>query len=60
MIWSYFFIGFIWLLICDLFVQKMPNNFVRARYWLLWPVTFSAFVIGFINAVIDKWNDEEM
>tara|TARA_B110000208_G_scaffold6183_1_gene7905 strand:+ start:765 stop:956 length:192 start_codon:yes stop_codon:yes gene_type:complete len=57
---SYLLFGFTWMTICDVFIQKMPNNGVRLRYLFLWPFTFGAFVIGFINAVINKWNDEDM
>jgi hypothetical protein len=58
-IMSYLVVGAVWMGIWDLGFQKMPNNGVRIRYWLLWPFTLGAFVIGVINATIETWNDDE-
>jgi len=55
LIWNYFFIGFVWLLFCDFFVQKMPNWGVRLRYFLLWPFTLTAFLIG----LFDAWRNNQ-
>lgn len=56
---SYLVVGAIWMTICDFGIQRMPNNGVRMRYFLFWPFTLGAFVLGFINAVIEKWNEDE-
>lgn len=58
-IWKYLAIGFIWLLICDLYLAKFPTNGARMRYFLLWPITLGAFIIGVINAMSEQ-QDEEM
>ena len=43
---TYLIIGFLWLSLWDVFIQKMPNNGTRIRYLLLWPFTLIAFLIG--------------
>jgi hypothetical protein len=55
---SYLLVGAIWMTICDFLIHRMPNNNTRIRYFLLWPVTLGAFVLGFIVAVIQKWDDD--
>lgn len=53
-------IGFVWLLIVDLYMAKgQMENGTRIRYFLLWPFTLGAFILGVINA-ISKDNDEDM
>ena len=53
---AYLIIGFIWLAIWDLGIQKMPSNGTRLRYLFLWPVTLVAFIIGFIQSWINHTN----
>ena len=55
LIWNYCFVGFCWLIFCDLFIQRMPNNSVRLRYLFLWPVTLTAFLMG----VYDAWRNHK-
>ena len=50
---AYLIIGFLWLTIWDVFIQKMPNNGTRIRYLFLWPFTLIAFLIGIFQA----WNN---
>jgi len=52
----YLLIGFVWLAIWDLGIQKMPSNGTRLRYLLLWPVTLCAFIVGFIQSWINQMN----
>ena len=57
---KYLMIGFVWLLIVDLYMAKgQMENGTRIRYFLLWPFTLGAFILGVINA-ISKDNDEDM
>tara|TARA_B110000285_G_scaffold23614_1_gene22755 strand:+ start:195 stop:383 length:189 start_codon:yes stop_codon:yes gene_type:complete len=49
---GYLLVGFIWMTLWDLGIQKMPNNGTRIRYFFFWPFTLIAFIIGFI----ESWN----
>ena len=53
-------IGFVWLLIVDLYMaQGIMNNSTRIRYFLLWPFTLGAFILGVIQALLnDQDNDD--
>tara|TARA_B110000503_G_scaffold120796_1_gene183777 strand:+ start:284 stop:469 length:186 start_codon:yes stop_codon:yes gene_type:complete len=53
---TYLIIGFIWLSLWDVFVEKMPNNGTRMRYFFLWPITLIAFLIGIIEALNNRNN----
>jgi hypothetical protein len=55
---TYLIIGFIWLLLHEIVGMKIDNG-MRIRLWLLWPFTLIAWVIGFINAFIDSFNNKE-
>ena len=56
---KYLMIGFVWLLIVDLYMaQGMMNNSTRIRYFLLWPVTLGAFIFGAIQAIINDQNQD--
>jgi len=56
---KYLMIGFVWLLIVDLYMaQGMMNNSTRIRYFLLWPVTLGAFIFGVIQAIINDQNQD--
>jgi len=55
----YLSIGTLWCFITDVFMTQMENNNTRLRYIVFWPVTFIAFVMGFIDAWNNR-NDEEM
>ncbi len=52
----YILIGLIWCLITDLYISKMPDNSVRVRYIIFWPITLGAFVYGFIESFINHIN----
>jgi len=54
----YLLIGVLWCFITDVFMTQMDGNGTRLRYILFWPVTFIAFIMGFIDAM--KRDDEEM
>lgn len=54
----YILTGTLWCFICDNFMVKMDSNMTRVRYILFWPYTLVAFIIGFINALIESYNDE--
>jgi hypothetical protein len=56
---SYFLLGALWLIICDFGIQRMPNNGTRIRYFLFWPITLTAFIVGFIDALIRSFNEGE-
>jgi len=51
-LFTYFLIGFIWLCIWDVLIQKMPSNGTRVRCFLFWPVTLGAFIVGIIQSFI--------
>lgn len=46
----YLLVGFFWLILHEVLGLKM-NNGMRFRLWVLWPVTLTAWVIGFIEAI---------
>ena len=52
-------IGFVWLLIVDLYMaQGMMNNSTRIRYFLLWPFTLGAFILGVIQALLNNQDED--
>ena len=52
-------IGFVWLLIVDLYMAfGQMNNSARIRYLLLWPFTLGAFIFGVIQAIINDQNQD--
>jgi hypothetical protein len=53
---GYLLIGFLWMTIWDLGIQKMPTNGTRIRYLFFWPFTLVAFIIGFIESWIKHTN----
>ena len=57
---TYLIIGTIWCFITDYFFTDMElSNGARIRFILLWPITLSFFIWGFIQNLINN-NDEEM
>lgn len=57
---TYLIIGTIWCFITDYFFTDMElSNGARIRFVLLWPITLSFFIIGFIENIINN-GDEEM
>jgi len=56
---KYLMIGFVWLLIVDLYMAfGQMNNSARIRYLLLWPFTLGAFIFGVIQAIINDQNQD--
>lgn len=49
----YLLVGVIWLLIHGLGKMKLDNG-QRIRLFLLWPITFFAFIIGMLQALINR------
>lgn len=64
---NYLIVGVVWLLLHELMYLNQPkdltqhgmNNGMRVRLILFWPITLSAWIIGFIEAARNHWNDEE-
>ena len=54
----YLIVGIIWLLIHEILGFKM-NNGMRLRLLLAWPVTLSAWIIGFVDAMYNSFFDNE-
>ena len=55
---KYLMIGFVWLLIVDLFMEMQMDNKQRIRYFLLWPFTLGAFILGVILALLNYQNQD--
>jgi len=55
---KYLLIGFVWLLIVDLFMEMQMDNKQRIRYFLLWPFTLGAFILGVILALLNDQNQD--
>jgi len=53
MIITYIFIGWIWALLNE---KHIINNSHRLRMVFFWPITLTTFIVGFIEAIIDKNN----
>ncbi len=63
---SYLIVGVVWLLLQEFiyvsqndFPHHKMNNGLRVRLLLLWPITMTAWIIGFIEAMRNHYNDEE-
>ena len=56
---KYLMIGFVWLLIVDLYMAfGQMSNGTRIRYFLLWPFTLGAFILGVIQAILNDHNQD--
>ena len=55
---KYLMIGFVWLLIVDLFMEMQMDNKQRIRYFLLWPFTLGAFILGVILVLLNDQNQD--
>ena len=53
---AYSLIGICWLFLHEIIGWKMDNS-GRLRLFLFWPVTMVAWIVGFIQAMIDSWNN---
>lgn len=52
----YLLAGLVWALLNE---GNIQSNGHRIRLVLFWPVTFVAFIVGFIEAVINQSNEDE-
>lgn len=62
---NYLLVGVVWLILHELiyvsqndFPHHKMDNGLRVRLILLWPITMTAWIIGFIEAARSHWNDE--
>lgn len=53
----YFIIGFIWLLFIEFILNMKIDDKTRFRYFVFWPFTFGAFIIGVIEYYRNKDKD---
>lgn len=53
----YLLIGTIWGILHE---GRIETSSQRIRFILLWPITLIAWIIGFISAMLNQFNDEEM
>jgi len=49
----YIIIGFIWLILWDIVILRMPNNRMRLQYLFLWPIMLIVVIVG----VTQTWNN---
>jgi len=49
----YIIIGFIWLILWDIVILRMPNNRMRLQYLFLWPIMLIVVIVG----VTQIWNN---
>ena len=49
----YIIIGFIWLILWDIVILRMPNNRMRLQYLFLWPIMFIVVIVG----LVQTWNN---
>lgn len=57
---TYFLIGIIWGLLWEITKTQMTNG-TRVRLILFWPITLAAWIVGFIEAATNNYdNDEEV
>lgn len=62
---NYLLVGVVWLILHELiyssqndFPHHKMDNGLRVRLILLWPITMTAWIIGFIEAARSHWNDD--
>jgi hypothetical protein len=53
----YFIIGFIWLLFIEFILDIKMNDNTRIRYFVFWPFTLGAFIMGVIEYLRNKDED---
>lgn len=54
----YFLTGFVWLLLHEIVGMKMDNG-LRFRLLVFWPVTVVAWIIGFVAAFVESFNNDK-
>tara|TARA_B100000900_G_C20599468_1_gene724922 strand:+ start:3121 stop:3312 length:192 start_codon:yes stop_codon:yes gene_type:complete len=54
----YLIVGALWSLIHTIIIgDKNITTGYQIRLLLFWPITMAAWVIGFIEAMVQTWND---
>jgi len=46
----YLWVGLVWLVLHEIYLMGKMSNGMRFRLWVFWPVTVTAWIIGFIEA----------
>lgn len=54
----YLMIGFVWLVLHEIYLNGKLDNGLRFRLLVLWPVTVVAWIIGFVSAFIESFNND--
>lgn len=54
----YLIIGFVWLVLHEIYLNGKLDNGLRFRLLVLWPVTVVAWIIGFVSAFIESFNND--
>ena len=55
----YLIVGVVWLLLHELLLNGKMTNGMRFRLWVFWPVTLVAWILGFVDAFINSYNEDE-
>jgi len=53
----YFIVGFIWLIFIEFILGMNMSNNTRFRYFVFWPFTLGAFIMGVIDYYRNKDED---
>ena len=54
----YLITGFVWLVLHEFFLNGKLDNGLRFRLLVLWPVTVVAWIIGFVAAFVESFNND--
>ena len=54
----YLITGFVWLVLHEFFMNGKLDNGLRFRLLVLWPVTVVAWIIGFVAAFVESFNND--
>lgn len=55
----YLITGFVWLVLHEIYLNGKIDNGLRFRLWVFWPVTVVAWIIGFVAAMIESFNNDD-
>jgi hypothetical protein len=55
----YLITGFVWLVLNEIYLNRKLDNGIRFRLWVFWPVTVIAWIIGFVAAFVESFNNDE-
>lgn len=53
----YLIVGLVWLLLHEFLMNGKLGNGLRFRLWVFWPVTVTAWIIGFIEAFRNDYEE---